>query len=90
MMNAAPNITVASEQPERADEARLDRSSGVAAPNAVATAFPAATDAAIEMLRRGGNAVDAAAAAAWALSVCEPSGSGLGGQAALLIHFPSG
>ena len=55
-----------------------------------ATAFPLATEAALELLRAGGNAVDAAAGAAWALSACEPSGSGLGGQTILLIRFADG
>lgn len=53
----------------------------------VATAFPLATRAGVRMLERGGNAVDAACAAAFALSVCEPHGSGLGGQAMAMVHI---
>jgi gamma-glutamyltranspeptidase/glutathione hydrolase len=59
-------------------------------PEAVVTAFPLATEAGLELLRAGGNAIDAAVGAAWTLCVCEPSASGLGGQTVLLIHFADG
>ena len=48
------------------------------------TANAHATDAALEILQLGGNALDAAIAAQWVLNVVEPQSSGIGGGAFLL------
>lgn len=53
----------------------------------VASAFSDATKAGVEMLRKGGNAVDAACATALALGVCEPQASGIGGQSMAILHI---
>ena len=59
--------------------------SPVCAANAVATSQPLATQAGIEAMRRGGNAVDAALAAAITLTVVEPNNNGVGSDAFAIL-----
>jgi gamma-glutamyltranspeptidase/glutathione hydrolase len=57
----------------------------VFARNLVATSHPLAAQAGLRMLQQGGNAVDAAVAAAAAMTICEPVSNGLGGDAYCIL-----
>lgn len=52
----------------------------------VATSQPLATEAGVAILKKGGNAFDAAIATALTLDVVEPMSTGIGGDAFLLYH----
>jgi gamma-glutamyltranspeptidase / glutathione hydrolase len=64
------------------------RSAALGCSGAAGTAHPIATQAAIEMLKRGGSAADAAVAANACLGFLEPTSAGLGGDCYALLWDP--
>lgn len=73
-----PAAVLAAEQPVRTQHAM------------VVSIHHLATDAGVEMLRSGGNAIDAAVATGFALAVVHPVAGNIGGGGFMLIHLKDG
>jgi len=71
-------------------EWNIQKSEAVSTGAMITAEHPLAAEAGARILRDGGNAVDAAVAAAFAMGVVEPTTSGLGGVAWCVIREPDG
>ncbi len=68
--------------------ANWSRSPAIAQHGMAATAHPLATQIALDILKAGGTAVDAAIAANAALGLMEPTGNGIGGDLYAIVYDP--
>ena len=66
---------------------RPDKDEVVVEHGAVATAHPIAAQAGVEILKSGGNAVDAAIATGFCLTVIEPWNSSVAGHGQMIVHM---
>lgn len=84
----ALSATLTSAKPERTPAATAGRAEGLL--GAVAAEHVRAAEIGVAMLERGGNAVDAAIATAYAVCVLNTSSCGIGGGGFMLVSRPDG
>ena len=66
---------------------RPDKDEVVVEHGAVATAHPIAAQVGVDVLKNGGNAVDAAIATGFCLNVVEPASSSIAGHGQMIVHM---
>ena len=66
---------------------RPDKDEVVVEHGAVATAHPIAAQVGVDILKNGGNAVDAAIATGFCLNVVEPASSSIAGHGQMIVHI---